>query len=50
LNIAPSESLMEKGDLGRSLEEEALLELLINLIGQYENAAYHLPEGRLLAH
>ena len=43
--LAIVESLMKKGDDGISHEEEALLELLISPIEQFEHAAYHLPEG-----
>ena len=43
--LAIVESLMTKGDDARSDEEEALLELLLNLIEQFEGKAYHLPEG-----
>lgn len=36
---------MKKGDDGRSDEEEALLELLVNRIEQFEKTEYNLPEG-----
>lgn len=43
--LAIVESLMKKGDDGRNHEEEALLELLVSLIEQFEKAEYRLPEG-----
>lgn len=43
--LAIVEALMTKGDAGRSHEEEALLELLVNLIEQFEKTAYEVPEG-----
>jgi HTH-type transcriptional regulator/antitoxin HigA len=43
--LAIVESLMKKGDDGRTHEEEAILELLLNLTEQFERAEYHLPEG-----
>lgn len=43
--LAIVEFLLKKGDEGRSHEEEALLELLVSLIEQFERAEYHLPEG-----
>jgi HTH-type transcriptional regulator/antitoxin HigA len=39
------ERLMEKGDDGRSPEEEAALELLTMLIEQFEEEAYPVPAG-----
>lgn len=43
--LAIIESLMTKGEGGRSHEEEALLELLLSLVEQFEESAYDLPEG-----
>jgi len=43
--LAIIESLMKKGDDGRSHEEEALLELLLSLAEQFEKSAYDLTEG-----
>lgn len=43
--LAIIETLMSKGDNGRSHEEEALLELLLNLVEQFETTEYHLPES-----
>lgn len=43
--LAVAESLMKKGDDKRSHEEEALLELLVSLIEQFERAEYNIPEG-----
>jgi HTH-type transcriptional regulator/antitoxin HigA len=43
--LAIVESLMKKGDDGRSHEEEALLELLVSLVEQFEKTEYDLPEG-----
>jgi|SRR3569623_208191 len=43
--LAIVESLMRKGDDARSHEEEALLELLLSLVEQFEKSAYDLPEG-----
>ena len=42
--LAIVESLMKKSDNGRTHEEEALLELLVSLIEQFEKVAYDLPE------
>ena len=39
------EKLMEKGDEGRSPEEDAALELLTMLIEQFEEEAYPVPVG-----
>ena len=47
--LAIVESLMKKGDGGRNQEEEALLELLVSLIEQFEKAEYHLLEGTPLS-
>jgi HTH-type transcriptional regulator/antitoxin HigA len=38
--LALVESLMEKGERNMSLEEDALLDLMTNLIRDYEGAAY----------
>ena len=43
--LAIIETLMGKGDTGRSHEEEALLELLLNLVEQFEKIEYHLPDS-----
>ena len=43
--LAVVESLMKKGDDRRSHEEEALLELLVSLIEQFEKTEYDIPEG-----
>ena len=39
--------LMRKGDENRSPEEDAILNLLILLIEQFETGAYAIPEGSL---
>lgn len=45
--LAIVEDLMEKGDDGRSSEEDALLMLIAELIEHYENkAGITLPEGK----
>ncbi len=43
--LAIVESLMAKGDDGRTHEEEAILELLLNLTGQFERSEYQIPDG-----
>ena len=36
---------MKKGDNGRNHEEDALLDLLVTLVEQFEKKEYRLPEG-----
>jgi HTH-type transcriptional regulator/antitoxin HigA len=43
--LAIVEALMEKGDDGRNHEEDAILDLLVTLIEQFEKKEYRLPEG-----
>lgn len=43
--LAIVESLVKKGDEGRSGEEEALLELLLRLVEGFESSYYAPPEG-----
>jgi HTH-type transcriptional regulator/antitoxin HigA len=43
--LAIAEKLMAKGEDGRTPEEDAALELLTMLIGQFEEEAYPAPDG-----
>src|SRR5437588_5520096 len=44
--LAIVESLMEKGELNLSPEEEALLELLADLIHDFEEKVYPTPQSK----
>jgi HTH-type transcriptional regulator/antitoxin HigA len=47
--LAIVESLIEKGDGGRTPEEDAMLDLLAQLVEQFEAKAFRPPEGTPIA-